>query len=374
MDLYGKRNRKAKIGIRKISDEQYFATDAFSKSDSLALQRSPEYYQHHLTSTTEKTKAQIDGAIFHSMVLDTPSVFNSKYSVEPVKSDYPNVLDTVQDMRIYLDNAGASTKGLKSKDSFIDAVNKQNGNYTIWQDVLNGLGAKTLIKQEDYLRFLDMEKAVIEHLRYNGLTDMRSVNKETTVVWYDGYTETNGEMNNDGMMCKAKIDMFDHNYLYDIKTFQYSQTGMTIDEFIKMQIGKYKYYYQYAIYVRGLYRAINQYRAINPDLKTRQWSRVTNPEKIAGMFDRKNFIPPMVFVFVNKDAPHEVRSFMLTPYAEARTAGYKRWQHMLEMNKDFMKMTENGKKKYTPYHRYTEVRDEEILGLQWDFYREENET
>jgi len=70
------------IGLHKLSDEEYFASDATSCSDLKPMAISPAHYKQNLNNPQEPTEAMRFGSLFHTMNLE-PERLAQDYAIAP---------------------------------------------------------------------------------------------------------------------------------------------------------------------------------------------------------------------------------------------------------------------------------------------------
>lgn len=90
--------------IRNMTNAEYHATPAISKSDLDLIDKSPEYYKYFKENPREQTAAMLLGSVFHKLVLE-PETFAAEYAVCPAvdrrtkadKETYQAFVDSLHD-------------------------------------------------------------------------------------------------------------------------------------------------------------------------------------------------------------------------------------------------------------------------------------
>ncbi len=171
-----------KNGIYKdLSNEEYHADPAFSRSAIMLFDDSPyKYWAHYLNPdrpVKEQTDAMIFGSAFHTFILE-PHLFGDLYAVMPKKLLLRDVGREVYD----------------ANEHRIQAV-KQN------------LGKNIILSHDNYLLLEEMQIALINHEQaWNLIQDGRN---EQSYFWRDEQTE---------VRLKARPDILHENMIVDLKT------------------------------------------------------------------------------------------------------------------------------------------------------------
>lgn len=147
----------------------YRQNPALSGTQLVALSKSPAHYKHLLDNPIEPTPAMEFGTAAHTMLLET-SLFNSRYAVY----------------------TGEGTRASKEYKEF---ASKQ--------------GTKTIIKQDDYQRILDMMTVLQNHSLARELLMNSKGQNELELYWTEA-----------GVNCKGKLDRYlpAENVVVDYKT------------------------------------------------------------------------------------------------------------------------------------------------------------
>ncbi len=177
----------------------YRQNPALSGTQLVALSKSPAHYKHLLDNPIEPTPAMEFGTAAHTMLLETP-LFNSRYAVY----------------------TGEGTRASKEYKEF---ASKQVG--------------KSIIKNEDYQRILDMMTVLQNHSLARELLMNSKGQNELELYW----TES-------GVACKGKLDRYlpAENVVVDYKTAH----DASPDSFNQWKAKSMGYYLQSAHYQAGI--------------------------------------------------------------------------------------------------------------------------
>lgn len=106
-----------------MPEATYHAIPAFSKSLVKKFRISPIDAWEALYAAEEKTTPDmVYGSAFHCLLLEGREAFEARYCKAFDKSDHPGALDTVDDLKTFLDSMGATFPKSASKGSLIHIV------------------------------------------------------------------------------------------------------------------------------------------------------------------------------------------------------------------------------------------------------------
>lgn len=233
-------------GIYLGMEEQiYHSAAALSNSGIKQLMVSPLNYWHcNLNLECEKpepSKEMMFGTAVHCRLLE-PERFAEIYYCAPAKEDYPDLLETVEDLRGYLEKAQLSVKGKKA--DLIQRCIDDNEKLHIW-DIIKGSEREGIaLSKADWKKIQDIAAIcdadpIISALLSKGLPE---------ISFFVRDPET-------GVMLKARMDLVGALATIDVKTFSNSR-GKSVDKAIFDAIYYEGYYQQAAFYhkVRELAR------------------------------------------------------------------------------------------------------------------------
>ncbi len=182
-----------------MSNAEYHADSAISKSDLDLINRSPAYYKYVKENPREQTAAMLFGSLVHKLVLE-PNDFKNEYAVAPV--------------------ADRRTSEGKKK----------------WNEFLANSEGKTVADIKTYTAACLAAESVENHPVASKL--LRGGQAENSYFW-----------NENGVKCKCRPDYLrtDLKCVIDLKTTQ----NASPESFVKSAYD-YRYHVQAAWYLRGL--------------------------------------------------------------------------------------------------------------------------
>lgn len=215
----------------------YHDIQALNASGINAFYRSPLHYWvqspfNPARERSEPTPAMVMGSLAHCLVLQ-PEAFNEEYVILE-KEKYPHVLDTVEDLKSFIKEAGGKPKG--KKEELIAAAKQLDSNVLIWEEFKEKMGSKKrIISSQQYddavaLREAMLANTAVKKLLGNGCSEM-------PVTW---------QREEGGIPCKAKLDYLRSGLLVDYKT---TEDG-SLKGFSR-SLANYGYYRQMAWYMEA---------------------------------------------------------------------------------------------------------------------------
>lgn len=265
--------------IQRMPFEEYHATPGLSASGLSDLLVSPLRFWHlHINPNREPeepTACQQFGTALHTAVLE-PEHFEERYCERFNGEEIEGALDTIGDMREWLEARGFKPKGTRKADVIAQVLARDP---TI--PIIDVLKAEHDQRHEGKIQFnrdawyriggaaqaLRSEPKLYEMLHHPG--------GEREVSYFATHPET-------GVLLKARMDWVTPDVTLDLKTFSNSREK-PIDKAVTD-----------AIWFEGYYR------------KGYFYSLVRALEAGGTMKDAQT-VPPFVLAFVESDPPHEVR-------------------------------------------------------------------
>lgn len=253
-----------------LSDVEYHADPALGSTDIRCLMRSPADYwwqsaMNPLCPEDNDTPARLWGRAFHKLVLEGRDAFERAYAGEPNKSDYPEALVTVEDLKGALHEAGVTVKAAKKGD-LADAVRKNCAGAVIWDDVLAAFGrdvaagGKTPLPAATYAELV-MSGAQIA--KNDALREaFRNGRPEVSVFW-----------ENEGVRLKARFDYLRLKQVVDLKSFRNSN-GAPVEKAVASAIATHRYDVQAAHYLTGhgwVGEFVGQQRVFGSGIPSKKW-------------------------------------------------------------------------------------------------------
>lgn len=183
----------------KMTNAEYHADPAISKSDLDLINRSPSYYKYVKENPKEQTAAMLLGSAAHKLVLE-PKSFDEEYAVAPI----------------------------------VDRRTKQGKE--MWEKFITESNGKTVIDSAAYASAQLMASAVMEHPIAARL--LQGGQAESSHFWEEN-----------GVKCKCRPDYLkeDIKCVIDLKT----TLNASPESFTKSAYD-YRYHVQAAWYLRGL--------------------------------------------------------------------------------------------------------------------------
>lgn len=256
--------------------EEYFAVTALSNSGMKDLAVSPyRYWFRHLSPDRpieEPTPAQRIGSALHCAVLE-PTEFEHRYCCEIDMALYPDCLDTIDQMRAWLRDKGMTPKGTR-KAEMIAQVQAVDPHWPVLE-VLERAHAelhtgKDMFRPEDWDRVNCAADSLLNEPSVQRLLEKG----EAEVSFFVTDPDT-------GVHLKARMDWVAPEQTVDLKTFT-QMRGKSIDLSVSD-----------ALYYEGYLRQAEFYGHVR---------KLESGKAV-----------PMVFPFVESDAPHEVRIKKVIP-------------------------------------------------------------
>lgn len=233
-------------GLIELSNEAYHSGPGISKSQLDTIAVSPlNFWDQYLNPNREPREYKHAFAVgdgTHKLVLE-PGTFEQTYAVGFDKSEHPDALDTVDQLKQALNERHLPARG--TKPELIRLLREEDPDIKIMA-VLEAehkarLGDKIVLPASDYKNMLRMLQAVQSHHTAAGLLHKASV--EQSFFWHDEF----------GTLRKCRTDAitWGGQYVVDLKTTEdVSEWGFGAT------IAKRRYHVQAAWYLdilRGLY-------------------------------------------------------------------------------------------------------------------------
>lgn len=262
-------------GILNVSTEEYFAIPALSNSGMKDLAVSPlRFWHRHINpdrEPEEETAAQRIGSALHCTVLEGADAFEARYVRAFDRSTIEGALDTVSDLRGWLESNGVKPKGTRKQD-LIDQVKAMR--------VLAGVDVRIVDEEREVYDMLAEGREVLTNAEWTQVEGMAdSLRQELVLMDYlsQGRPEVPMVATDPatGVLLKAKLDWMAPTITLDLKSFT-AKRGSNIDRAVHD-----------AIWYEGYYRQAYLYEHIR---------RIVTGE-------RSQF----VFAFVESTPPYEVR-------------------------------------------------------------------
>ncbi|HXI85327.1 MAG TPA: PD-(D/E)XK nuclease-like domain-containing protein [Verrucomicrobiae bacterium] len=263
---------------QRIPAIDYHAAPGLSNSALADLAVSPLRFWHlHVNPNRpgeESTPYLQFGSALHTAVLE-PDEFEKRYACKLDPTLYPNLLDTMDDLKAWLTEHGMQTSA-KRKRELVDRVHAKDPDVPILELLKEAHDAK----HEGKIQF-----TVEDWMRIGGAAHSLRSEPKVAEILTNGDAEVSCFVTDPetGVPLKARFDWVTPKCTLDLKTFS-QQRSKTIDKTIADAIWYERYYIQ--AYFYSLVRAIS-----SGD------TTAAGPQKA----------PEFIMAFVESEEPHEVR-------------------------------------------------------------------
>ena len=175
-----------------------------------------------------ESRPQLRGSAAHCAILEGLEAYEARYGVPPDRSDYPEAIDTVDDLKSWLRERGSKLTGAKVE--LIERVLEIDPEAPIWSTIQERvIAGRTPLSQEDdiFVRLLETfvrSDPALSTLVTGGLP-------EVSVIWTEG-----------DVRLKARFDYVGPAGVSDLKTFgQPPRIGRTLIQHLASEICSYGY-------------------------------------------------------------------------------------------------------------------------------------
>lgn len=221
-----------------LTFEQYQAIDAINVSGLKLIKQSPLHYWAKYLAPDRPPEKQSDamyrGTAIHAALLE-PARFASEYRVKPEPDDYPDHLNTMDDLKRELRTLGLPLGGAKADLTM--RLREASTTFKYFEDVVRDHEKYKLLSKADMEACTNIASQIRKHPALSILFEEGQ--HEVTLVWVDE------EM---GCLCKARIDWLTRDgVIVDPK----STTDASLDEFI-WSFERFGYWQQAAWYLDGV--------------------------------------------------------------------------------------------------------------------------
>ena len=216
---------------------QYLADPALSGSAFKTLLTDPPAWRWERPDNPlwerGETRFQLRGTACHAAILEGIEAYEARFAIEPRREDYPDALDTMDDIKAWLKDRDAKVSGSKAEISLraMELAAEREEKLLFWAaletELLRG---RTPIREADdaYVRMVHAFVArdpALAPLVSGGLP-------EVTVVWTDGLKEQGG-----GRRFKARLDYLNPAAVTDLKTYgRPPRRGMSLRQHVVAEV------------------------------------------------------------------------------------------------------------------------------------------
>jgi hypothetical protein len=193
---------------------EYLADPALSGSAFKTLLTDPPAWRwerpDNLLWERGETRFQLRGTAAHCAILEGIDTYEARFCVEPRREDFPDALDTMDDIKAWLKDRDAKVSGTKAEISLraMELAAERGEKVLFWAAVETTiLAGRTPIREADdaYVRMMHafvQRDPALGPLVADGLA-------EVTVIWTDG----------SGQRLKSRLDYLNAAAVTDLKTF-----------------------------------------------------------------------------------------------------------------------------------------------------------
>lgn len=243
-----------------MPDEEYHAIPALSASGIKNILVSPmDFWARSWMNPKHEFKTSVSmemGTAYHTRILEGKGVFDTTYAPEFNPNDYPNALETTDDLKGYIKLLKSTDKKIKitgkksdlisrirEHDEVIEIIDELKAEY---EELHKGLS----FLSDDLIESIEYAAAMIE--KHPDLSKCFAGGyPEVTVIWIDAQT---------GVFMKSRFDYLKLKAIVDLKTYN-NALQKPIDRAIYNSMASCKYHIQAATYMEADKQAVKHAQA-----------------------------------------------------------------------------------------------------------------
>jgi hypothetical protein len=239
-----------------LDESKYHADSALGSSDIRALLKHPSEYWHNSWMNPQREREETDylawGTAFHVLILQGMEAFLKRYYRGPSREDHEGLLETMADMKKWLQLRGFAQTGLKAE--LVKRVLNADPNAPVWDEIERKAqllaGDRLVLKPKVFDQIIQASGYISNHPDLSKA--FQNGYPEVSVFWTAGkvYVEDYGEW---PLRLKARIDYLKYLSLTDLKSFR-AWEGEELDITLNKTIGYHGYYIQAAHYITARQR------------------------------------------------------------------------------------------------------------------------
>ena len=230
--------------VEDLPGEIYYPAPGLSTSGLRELSKSPAHYQASLLIHKEETPAMRMGTLTHRAILE-PKAFKATTCVAPKKEDFPNILDTCEQLKDKCDALGLPVSGKKA--DLISRVRAADPTAKFWD--------------EFYLEQTQGKESVsyTELSLIEGMVDAIQSHPFASQLFKSGKAEVSGFNLTDGLVRRGRADYIRANdgLIADLKVTGRSDLIQS-KRALEKHIYDSKYHWQSAFYLREVFGPLLQ--------------------------------------------------------------------------------------------------------------------
>lgn len=223
----------------ELSNDDYHSGPGVSSTTLKELiSRSPAHCLAMMEGLRRKfSEAMSLGTVIHSAVLE-PETFDSLYWLAPLRSEYPDALETVPEMKAAAALHGVNIKGKTKKDDIRAALMEAEAPVVFWDDLKSAPEGKQVITQAQ----AEAAAGAVTSIEADPDASfyLSGGVAEQSFVWFDRAT---------GELCKVRTDYYRESdgVLVDLKTCEDARPSA-----VARAIANYGYDVSAAMYMDGV--------------------------------------------------------------------------------------------------------------------------
>jgi hypothetical protein len=279
-----------------LPHKEYFEQNALGSSDWIALdQRGLGWWwksKHNKHRRLPKsTPAQTYGSALHSIILEGVEAYERAYAVQPTKSDFPDLVDTIDEMRDRLTEEGFNVppKSRFDRAGWAAQMLDLAPHIPCWHNILEDFAAEV----GDRERIDSIEDYELRFLREMAISEDRNDNAEVRRLLADNadhppLAELSVFATIDGIRRRWRFDRLFPAAIIDLKSLG-AWSGRPLTWEAGDVIAKRRWAIQRADYGihgrRELFRAVNEGRLYGGTLEQRRYlERIVAEEEVECLF------------------------------------------------------------------------------------------
>lgn len=257
--------------------DQYLDEDALGSTDLVTLysQRWGWWWssRHNPRRVVKENKSLIVGQALHAILLEGVAAYEERFIAAPDKGDYDDVIDTIDEMKKELTEAGFSLSGMKAKPDFCDAMRLNLPHVPVWTNIMadfsrEAAGGRDIVSADDdrMLRLMHdiatnperNDNAAIREL----FSEVHTPLAEVSVFWWEN-----------GVRRRARLDRMFPAFDVDLKSLG-NPMGKRLDWYIGETIARRYYDIQRQDHYdarTAIIEAIREGRVFGGTMEQRMW-------------------------------------------------------------------------------------------------------
>lgn len=220
----------------------YLAISAISGSSLKILLTEPEQYPLRNSAPDDDKPWLVRGSAAHALILEGPNAYEARYCTALDRADYPEAVETCDEMRAALRERGLPVSG--NKPELLQRLTCNAPDVPIWSQIERAhREGRTEIDSADDAAIRAANSLISRDSRLRDLVSQGL--PELTILW-----------DNRGVQCKARLDYLSKRGITELKTISRgARLGQSSAQFLASTIANCGYDLQAAHNLSGLYSA-----------------------------------------------------------------------------------------------------------------------